>query len=65
MLKVYDNTKSLLLLLSVASYYKLNYMWANNDIWAVIGLFYVLSLMGLFASIFCSDFWVALLLGGF
>jgi hypothetical protein len=47
----------------VASYTQLKYHWAVNEMWLVIGLFGFLSTIGLFVSIFGSDYWVALILG--
>lgn len=48
----------------IAGYLQINHNWANNGVWLVIGLFSFLSLIGLFVSIKCKNFWVALVLGG-
>ena len=39
------------------------YNYAGPEIWWLFGLFGVLGFGGLYASIFGSDFWVALILG--
>ena len=49
---------------SVASYTQINYAWSNNGIWWLICFFSFLSLLGIFVSLFCKDYWVALVLGG-
>ena len=46
-----------------AGYMQINQNWTNNGIWLVIGLFGFLSILGVFISIKCKDFWVALVLG--
>lgn len=48
---------------AVASYTQINNQWTNNGIFLVIGLLGLLSIIGLFISIKCTDFWVALVLG--
>ena len=48
----------------ISGYLQINYNWTNGGIWLVIGLFGFISLVGLFVSIKCKDFWVALVLGG-
>ena len=55
---------SLLVGSSIAAYTQYLYQWTNNGIWMVIILFGLMSLLGLFVSIFSKDFWVALVLGG-
>jgi ABC-type multidrug transport system permease subunit len=47
----------------LASYIQIHYHWTNNGIWWVIGLFGLFSIIGLLVSIFCKDYWVALVLG--
>ena len=47
-----------------AAYAQINYHWTNNGVWLFIDLFGLLSLTGLFVSIKCKDFWVALMFGG-
>jgi len=47
----------------ISAYLQINYNWTNNGIWLAIGLFGFLSLLGLFISIKCKDFWVALVFG--
>ena len=49
---------------ATAAYTQINYHWTNNGVWLVIGLFSLMSIIGLFVSIKCKDFWVALVLGG-
>ena len=49
---------------AIAAYMQINYQWTNNGVWLVIGLFSFLSITGLFVSVKCKDFWVALVLGG-
>ena len=48
----------------IAGYMQVHYQWTNNGVWIVIGLFGFLSLIGVFVSIKCKDFWVALVFGG-
>ena len=48
----------------IAAYTQLNYHWTNDGVWLVIVFFGLLSLLGLFVSVFAKDFWVALVLGG-
>ena len=48
----------------VAGYTQIDNHWTNDGVWLVIGLFGFLSVIGLFISIKCKDFWVALVLGG-
>jgi hypothetical protein len=49
---------------AIAAYTQINSPWTNNGVWLVIGLFGFLAITGLFVSIKCKDFWVALVLGG-
>jgi len=49
---------------AVAAYTQINNPWTNNGVFLVIGLFGFLSMIGIFVSIKCKDFWVALVLGG-
>ena len=44
-------------------YTQIHYQWTNDSVWWVIGLFGFLSSLGLFVSLFCKDYWVALVLG--
>jgi len=37
--------------------------WTNDKVWIVIAFFGLISLIGLYISIFAKDFWVALFLG--
>ncbi len=48
---------------SIASYTQIHYRWTNDGVWLVIGLFAIFSIIGFFVSIFCKDYWVALVLG--
>ena len=48
----------------IAGYTQLTYHWTNDGVWMVIVLFGLFSVIGLAVSIFCKDFWVALVLGG-
>jgi len=59
-------TISLIIIIScaIAGYTQINFHWANNGVWLVIVMFSILSITGLFISIKCKDFWVALVLGG-
>jgi len=54
----------LLIAVSVSAYTQINNHWTNDGIWIVITLFTFLSILGLFVSIGCKDFWVALMFGG-
>ncbi len=49
----------------IASYTQINYRWTNDGIWWVIYLFGGFSLLGIFVSLFCKDYWVSLVLGNF
>ncbi len=46
-----------------ASYFQVKHQWTNDSIWLLIGIFGFLSSIGLIVSIFCKDYWVALVLG--
>jgi hypothetical protein len=48
----------------IAAYTQIHYQWTNNGVWLVIVLFSFLSIIGVFVSIKCKDFWVALVFGG-
>jgi len=48
---------------ATASYAQIAYRWTNDGVWLVIGLFSFFSIVGLLVSIFCKDYWVALVLG--
>lgn len=48
----------------ISGYLQINYNWTNSGVWLIIGLFSFLSLVGLFVSVKCKDFWVALVFGG-
>jgi hypothetical protein len=47
----------------VGAYTQIYYGWTNQGVWWVIGLFSFLSILGLLVSLFCKDYWVALVLG--
>ena len=47
----------------ISAYTQHYYHWTNDGVWIVIALFGVISLGGLYVSIFSKDFWVALFLG--
>ncbi|GDY26268.1 hypothetical protein AHAT_21580 [Agarivorans sp. Toyoura001] len=47
----------------VAAYAQIEHSWTNEGVWLLILLSGVISIVGLFVSIFCKDFWVAFLLG--
>jgi ABC-type multidrug transport system permease subunit len=47
----------------VAAYTQIEYHWTNDGVWIVIYLLGFASIIGLFVSLFCKDFWVALVLG--
>ena len=53
----------LIVISGIAAYIQHYYLWTNDNVWIVIALFSLISLFGLFVSIFCKDFWVALFLG--
>lgn len=48
---------------SIASYAQIKHQWTNDGVWLVIGAFGFLSVLGVFVSLFCKDYWVALVLG--
>ena len=48
---------------ATAAYTQVEHQWANDAVWLVIGVFGFFSGIGLFVSIFCKDYWVALVLG--
>ncbi len=54
---------SLVIASGTAAYTQHYYHWTNDEIWIVIAFFGLISLIGLFISIFGKDFWVALFLG--
>jgi len=47
----------------ISGYAQIEHQWTNDGIWLVIALFGTLSIIGLLVSLFCSNFWVALILG--
>ncbi len=51
------------ILCAVGAYIQIQYQWTNDGVWWLIGLFCFLSIVGLLVSIFCKDYWVALVLG--
>jgi membrane protein YdbS with pleckstrin-like domain len=51
------------LLCTIAAYTQINYEWTNSGVWWVISIFSFFSLIGFIVSIFCKDYWVALILG--
>ena len=53
----------ILIISCILSYTQYYYHWTNNGVWIVITLFGIISLGGLYISIFSKDFWVALYLG--
>jgi len=48
---------------ATGGYTQIRYQWTNDGVWWVIGLFSFFSVVDFLISLFCKDYWVALVLG--